>query len=780
MLVDDLLTPVLPVRVQVVHVVGHGSRPVERDERGDVVERRRREPAHERSHRAALELEDPDRVAPRQHREDLLVVERQVVEIGPLTGPRLDEVARALEDREVAEPEEVDLEQPERLDAVHLVLGDDRRVVDPTLAVGLALDGQVLDERLFGDHDGRGVDAVLAPQALEATRHLDGSLDRDVLVAHPSQLGRGGVAVLMLGELLEARGQRGVATHDERRHRLGDPVPQGVVVAEDPRGVAHGRARLDGRERHDLGDVVGAVALRGVLDDLRAVPLVEVEIDVGHLFSARVQESLEHQVVADRVEVDDAQAVRDTAARRGPSSGADTDLGLTSKSDEVPHDEEVRGEPHLRDHRELVVEPLAHDVGDRLAVASLRALEGELTQVDRRALLVGRTLDAIGHLELGQRGTTELDLDVRSLGDEQGVVARVDDVSEEMAHLRGGLEVVLLSVEPESLLVVEERPGLHAQQRVMRRRVVASRVVAVVGREQRRAELARDLDQLWVRPALLVEAVVLQLDEERVPAEDLLESRRALEPTFVVACEQRLEHDATEAAARRDEPLVVARQQLPVHPRLVVVALEERRRGELEQVGVAEVVLGEEGEVVVELAAFGVTAGVVDATSSHGPLVSRLERHVRLGADDRRDTARSARLVEVEDAVEVPVVGDAERWLAVGDGGRHQLVDPRRAIEHRELGVGVQVDEARRHLHPSRRLADYTDVTPPNLVPGRDRIRGPHDLSLEGADRGTRPRGPGATIRGRCRREGPARHRGRAAGGVAALRAVRARPSAGP
>ena len=55
--------------------------------------------------------------------------------------------------------------------------------------------------------------------------------------------------------------------------------------------------------------------------------------------------------------------------------------------------------------------------------------------------------------------------------------------------------------------------------------------------------------------------------------------------------------------------------------------------------------------------------------------------------------ASPAGRVEVEDPVHVAVVGDAERRLAVGDRRRDQVVDPGRAVEHRELGVGVQVGE---------------------------------------------------------------------------------------
>ena len=45
------------------------------------------------------------------------------------------------------------------------------------------------------------------------------------------------------------------------------------------------------------------------------------------------------------------------------------------------------------------------------------------------------------------------------------------------------------------------------------------------------------------------------------------------------------------------------------------------------------------------------------------------------------------------DAVHVAVVGDADRGLAVGRGRGHDLADPRRTVEHRVLGVQMQMDE---------------------------------------------------------------------------------------
>ena len=58
----------------------------------------------------------------------------------------------------------------------------------------------------------------------------------------------------------------------------------------------------------------------------------------------------------------------------------------------------------------------------------------------------------------------------------------------------------------------------------MRFGVVAVRVVAVVGRQEAELELPGDAQEPRVHPLLLGESVVLELDEERVAAEDVTEA----------------------------------------------------------------------------------------------------------------------------------------------------------------------------------------------------------------------------------------------------------------
>jgi hypothetical protein len=158
-----------------------------------------------------------------------------------------------------------------------------------------------------------------------------------------------------------------------------------------PAGILDRGLGLHLAERDDLGDVAAAVLLGDVVDDALAAGHGEVDVDVGERLSARVQEPLEEQRVADRVEVGDPQAVGHERPGRRAAAGADRDAGLAGEADEVPDDQEVVGVTHLLDRAKLELQPLA-ELGRLGPVALAQAGLGQLAQVLRRRL-------ALGHVE---------------------------------------------------------------------------------------------------------------------------------------------------------------------------------------------------------------------------------------------------------------------------------------------------------------------------------------------------------------------------------------------
>ena len=261
-----------------------------------------------------------------------------------------------------------------------------------------------------------------------------------------------------------------------------------------------------------------------------------------------------------------------------------------------------------------------------------------MRQVGGRRLLVGVAPEGLGDGELRERRLAELELDLGPLRDPQRVVAGLRATRAKRWRIScGALQVVLLALELEALRVVDRGAGLHAQQGVVGDGVLALAVVAVVGGHERGADGLGDLDEARVRPPLRLEAVVLQLDEEVLLAEDVLQAAgESSSAPSKSSASRAWSTTPPRQPGRRDEPVVVAFEQLPVDAGLVVVALQVGGGRELDEVAVALGRLGQQRQVVVELLApLALAAGVVDAAPPDRALVARLRRHVGLGADDR-------------------------------------------------------------------------------------------------------------------------------------------------
>ena len=500
----------------------------------------------------------------------LLVVERDRGHVDAA-----DQLDRLVDHVQVPQAEEIHLQQAERRDRVHRELGHD-------LLVGaLLLQRHDVDQRLGADDDPGCVDRVLADETLERPREVDDLLRGRL----------GVVGVLEVGARLQAVGERLAGAF---RNQLRDLVDDAVRDLEHAARIAHRRAGGHRPEGDDLGDAVAAVLLGDVVDHPLAALDGEVDVDVRHLLAARIEEALEEQVVADRVDVGDLERVRRERAGGRAAARADADPVHLREVDEVPDDQEVVGEAHLLDRLQLELEPLAQ-LRRHLVVA---ALEPPLAQLDE--VLEG--VAAVRRRELRQVDVAELDLERAALGDLERAPHRVLVAGEVERHLRRGLEIELVRVEVPVVRVLERVARLDAEERLVRIGVGGGEVVDVTGRDERQLRLGGELHELGVDALLHVEARVLELDVGALASEDLrqpVEIRAGVGGPVLL---ERLADAAGEAAGERDQPLRVGLQQLPVDARLRVVALEESERGELDQVRVALVRLGQQRQVRVAAA----------------------------------------------------------------------------------------------------------------------------------------------------------------------------------
>ncbi len=95
--------------------------------------------------------------------------------------------------------------------------------------------------------------------------------------------------------------------------------------------------------------------------------------------------------------------------------------------------------------------------------------------------------------------------------------------------------------------------------------------------------------------------MLLQLNEEVLAAKGLHIPAQALVGLPLLALIEQLGHLSTHTARGRNKPFGMGREEVVIDARLVIVAVELRVRGNLEQVAVAGEVLRQQQEVIILL-----------------------------------------------------------------------------------------------------------------------------------------------------------------------------------
>src|SRR5579884_1283362 len=191
-------------------------------------------------------------------------------------------------------------------------------------------------ERLRGNNDAGGVCRGVPRQALETHCNCQKVRHARVILSQLPQLGRL-LKRLRQGNVQSVWYQLGNAVHFSKGH-----------VERAPR-ISNDRFGAHRPEGDDLADVLAAVFLRDVVDDLAATPHAEVDVDIRKGDAFRIQKTLEKQVVLQGVNIGDVEGVRDEAACCRSAPRADGNAFFAREADEVPNDQEVTGKLHLLD-----------------------------------------------------------------------------------------------------------------------------------------------------------------------------------------------------------------------------------------------------------------------------------------------------------------------------------------------------------------------------------------------------------------------------------------------
>ncbi len=253
-------------------------------------------------------------------------------------------------------------------------------------------------------------------------------------------LGRGGFleARLQLDGLFQAHRRRRIL-----RHQLGQLVDLAERQFEDAAGIAHDAARQKRSESDDLRDFIVAVASPDIGNHFVAPLLTEIDIEIRHRNAFRIEEALEQETEADRIEIGNRKRIGNQGPGPRPASRPDRNIPRFGVFDEIRDDQKIAGEIHLDDHVEFEGKPCVIISGRE---AGRRAMRGKTRRQSSRRLgaeFLRLGFDPAIHGKTrqnrfaGQRpvGATQRDLDA--------VAGCLRKVGEKRDHFRARLETML-------------------------------------------------------------------------------------------------------------------------------------------------------------------------------------------------------------------------------------------------------------------------------------------------------------------------------------------------
>ncbi len=208
----------------------------------------------------------------------------------------VDGAQSTVDDRQGAQSEKIEFDQTHCLDVVFVELGDQ------CARAPLTIQGHEVRQRRWCNHDPGSVKTDVSGQSFELAREVHD-------IAH--------VFLVPVPALQRLLGQCSLESDSELiRNQVGKLIHVTVRVAEDSACISHHGLRRHAAESDDLGNALsvllaGSVALDHVIDDLVPTIHAEIDVEIRHRYSLRIQEALEQQLIFNRVQIGDTERIGD-------------------------------------------------------------------------------------------------------------------------------------------------------------------------------------------------------------------------------------------------------------------------------------------------------------------------------------------------------------------------------------------------------------------------------------------------------------------------------------
>ena len=245
-----------------------------------------------------------------------------------------------------------------------------------------------------------------------------------------------------------------------------------------------------------MRDGILAVSVFHILDDLVTPVLAEIDIEVRHRHAFRIQETLENQIVGNRVKVGDQQTIRHQRTSPGTTPGPDRHPVVLRPPDKIRHNQKVTGKPHLDDGIDFIIQTFIIDRPSCLAFFLVWKQHFQ-TFFQSMSCLAGHELvqrHAIRRRKQRQFVVSQFQYQIATACNRHGIFQRTRQVGEQCRHIMLRLETLSFIEKMRTFFVGKHFAFRNAGPGFMRAELVRRQKLYRVRRHHRQRQLFRQFD----------------------------------------------------------------------------------------------------------------------------------------------------------------------------------------------------------------------------------------------------------------------------------------------
>ena len=212
-----------------------------------------------------------------------------------------------------------------------------------------------------------------------------------------------------------------------KRNGFRDSVCLGIAEIQRPAHISDRRLCFHCTKGENLRDISLPIFSLYIFYDFAPPFDAEVDIDIRHADTLRIQETLENQAVTNGVKVGNSKGIRHQTSGGGASARSHHNAVCLSKIDKIPNDEEILYIAHIFNDGKLIIKTVCN-LRRHIVVTFRKSFLTKLPQI----LLVGL---ALRRNKLRQMIVPKDEFHIAFHGDFMGIFNGFRGVSEDFPHL---------------------------------------------------------------------------------------------------------------------------------------------------------------------------------------------------------------------------------------------------------------------------------------------------------------------------------------------------------